>query len=144
MKKNLLLILSFIGILIAAYLAYTKATSNPLLCGNNAGCNTVQNSEYALFLGIPMGFWGMLYYMALFAFVYIKTENLVFRKLTSLTVLWGFLFSTWLTYLEAFVIEAYCTWCLINYGITILINLVYFFYKPKSTVEYNNDHISGS
>jgi uncharacterized membrane protein len=41
-------------------------------------------------------------------------------------IFWGILFSLYLTYLEAFVIEAFCLWCLGSFANIILITLINF------------------
>ncbi len=128
MKKRVLLILTFSGILISSYLFYAKLTNNPLLCLGNAGCSIVQNSQYSTLLGIPLGLWGMGYYFILFTVFYVdNSKNLaIFRKLW---IIWGILFSTYLTGIEAFVLNAYCYWCLASFINILIINFVYFGFK---------------
>lgn len=134
MKKNVLLILSTIGILISAYLLYAKLTDNPLICGGSHGCDAVQKSRYSTLLGMPLGFWGMGYYFTLFVAFYITTT----RKINIFRIfmlVWGLLFSLYLTYLEAFVIKAYCLWCLGSFATIILITLTYFLLEENRSLE---------
>ena len=133
-NKKILLSLCVIGIGVSAYLAYAKLTSNPLVCGSNFGCNVVQNSDYSNLLGIPLGIWGMGFYFVLFTLIYVQKNKTVW--LTEAAIFWGILFSTYLTYLEAFVIKAYCMWCLISFANIIVIGILYFFTKKgKDSVE---------
>ena len=128
LKKNLVLALSVIGILISAYLLYAKLTDNPLVCAANLGCNVVQRSKYSTLLGMPLGFWGMGYYFVLFAAFYVATttKNRIFRNIF---IAWGLLFSVYLTVLEAFVINAFCLWCLTSFVNIILITIINFAIK---------------
>jgi phosphatidylglycerol:prolipoprotein diacylglycerol transferase len=129
-KKPILLVLllSINGFFISSYLAYKKITNNALLCGNYTGCNAVQQSEYSTLLGIPLGVWGMAYYVILiFAIYYYKNK---YRQLAlTFWILWGLLFSSYLTFLEAFVIKAYCVWCLGTFANIILISTVSLVYR---------------
>lgn len=125
MKKKILLILSLVGIIISAYLFYAKLSDNPLICGGSHGCDAVQKSRYSTLLGMPLGFWGMGYYFVLFTSFYIATTRKIdiFRKVL---IFWGILFSLYLTYLEAFIIDAFCLWCLGSFANIILITLINF------------------
>lgn len=129
-KKNILLFFSVVGILISSYLAYTKLTSSSIQCGSHGGCNAVQNSDYSTLFGIPLGVFGMGYYFVLF-FVFFTEDIKNIAKIRSLLVAWGLLFSTYLTYLEAFVIHAYCLWCVGSFVNIILIALIHFLWKQK-------------
>ena len=127
MKRNLLLFLAITGILISSYLFYAKLTSTPLYCGVGQGCDIVQNSKYSIFLGVPMGFWGMLYYFVLFTLFYMEGQYGTSRKLKTLTklaIIWGLLFSIYLTALEEFAIGAYCSWCVVSFVNIIFISAI--------------------
>lgn len=138
-KRNSLLVLSVMGIGVSAYLAYTKLTSSPIICGGNSGCGIVQNSPYSTVIGIPLGIWGMAYFFFLFSLFYI--ENIKKAGLVrSLAVLWGLVFSLYLTYLEAFVIKAYCLWCLASFVIIILVNMIFFIKLPNKKKENKNEN----
>jgi uncharacterized membrane protein len=126
-KKNLLLSLSIAGIAICLYLVYTKITSNPLVCGFG-NCEKVQNSPYAVFLGIPLGYWGLIYYFALFTLVY---KN--YKKLIGFAAVWGIVFSIYLLSLEIFIIKEICMWCTLSFVNIVIINLLHFFVKERQT-----------
>lgn len=122
-KKNTraaLMTLSIIGILISMYLLYAKYTHNPLICGFG-DCGKVQSSIYSAFLGIPVSVWGAFYYLFLFLCLF---KN--YRRVAVLCILWGLGFSTYLTFLEVFVIKAICMWCVFSFANIVLIALTYF------------------
>jgi uncharacterized membrane protein len=52
------------GLFISLYLLlYSLGFYGALVCGTG-GCETVQNSTYARFLGLPVAGWGLAWYVA--------------------------------------------------------------------------------
>jgi uncharacterized membrane protein len=114
----LILLVGIIGLAVSIYLtdAYSKTAS--LECGLGGGCDIVKNSQYATFLGISVPILGLLYYVFVVAYA---ASRLFVRKLIKfekeiflLAVTGALAFSLYLTYLEAFVIEAWCQWCIVS------------------------------
>ena len=128
-RKNILLGLSIAGILVSLYLTYAKLTATPLICLDK-GCGIVQNSKYSEIFGIPVALLGVLYYFAMFIFVFKDME-----KLAKLSAITGIIFSVYLTYLELFVIDAICTWCVISFFIVILITILLFLKKDEQLAQ---------
>jgi uncharacterized membrane protein len=110
-------VLSFLGIGIAAYLAYVETTHVQAVCGPVGDCNTVQQSEYARLFGVlPVGILGLAGYIAiLLAWLVGRYGGKRPAQLASLALMvmtvFGVLFSIYLTFLEPFVIGATCAWC---------------------------------
>ena len=109
-------LLSLVGILIALYLTLYKIGVVGDLSCSIGSCETVNTSRWATFLGLPVAAWGLAAYAALFALSVAGTTERYAgsRGLSWLLVAiagWSVLFSAWLTYLELFVIEAICIWC---------------------------------
>lgn len=111
--------LALIGLFVAMYLWLFKLGVIGTLSCKIGGCDKVNTSPWAMFLGQPVAFWGVLYYVALFAASFASTmERFVEDRrapmvLTFLTG-WGVAFSAWLTYLELAVIHAVCMYCVIS------------------------------
>jgi uncharacterized membrane protein len=109
-------VLSLIGIFVALYLLLWKVgVLGALACSSN-GCETVQTSEYSDFLGVPVALYGVAGFVTLLvvSLVGLQPRWLVRREPTILvTVLSGVgvVFSAYLTYIEASVIDAWCEWC---------------------------------
>lgn len=107
-----------LGIGVAGYLTYIETTSVQAVCGPVGDCNAVQNSSYARVLGIlPVGILGLLGYVAiLIAWIVQRVREDRWGDYARLTMLgmalFGTLYSIYLTYLEIWVIEAVCIWCL--------------------------------
>ena len=110
-------LLSIIGLGVAGYLAYVETQQVQAVCGPVGDCNSVQESEFALLFGIlPVGVLGLMGYvviLALWAWRRFGRDpwSERFRWLLPLVVLFGVVFSTYLTFLELFVIRAVCMWC---------------------------------
>jgi uncharacterized membrane protein len=92
-------------------------------------CETVNLSKWSIFLGIPVAVWGLGFYVVLFLVALLGTmerfvnEAWVSHALLALTA-WGVVFSAWLTYLELFVINAVCMFCVISAILVTVIFLV--------------------
>jgi uncharacterized membrane protein len=102
-------VLPLLGVAIAAYIEYERATGGQIACGTG-GCEEVQSSKYAELLGIPVAVLGLGAYLA------ILTTALVRRPIAALAgaavAVAGLAFALYLLAVQAFVLDAYCTWCL--------------------------------
>ena len=58
--------LTLIGIADAAYVAHGNYTGAPLWCPILDGCNAVINSPYSRVFGVPMSYFGFIYYLFMF------------------------------------------------------------------------------
>src|SRR5206468_4282193 len=77
--------------------------------GGSHGCERVQSSTYAALGGIPVAVLGLAGYVGIAAALLAPGE-LARLSAAALAVI-GFGFSAYLTYLELFVIDAICQWC---------------------------------
>jgi len=125
-KRLVLTVLSVLGIAISLYLTYTKLTESEIKCGFG-GCNVVQKSEYSQVFGIPVAVFGVIFYFLLFALNHLKAN-----KFLKYWVLIGLVFSLYFTYLELFVINAICTWCVASAILIVLATVLVFLDKPTS------------
>ena len=62
-----MLALALIGIAAAVYVAHGNYTGQPLWCPIVDGCNAVVNSPYSRVLGVPMSYFGFIYFLYMFA-----------------------------------------------------------------------------
>ena len=111
-------------------MTYVETQAVEAVCGPIGDCNTVQSSEYAMLFGVlPVGVLGLVGYAAiLIAWLIQRLRNDKLADYASLALLgmglFGTLFSIYLTYLEIFVIEAVCLWCISSAVIMSLIMLL--------------------
>ncbi|HSD49913.1 MAG TPA: vitamin K epoxide reductase family protein [Candidatus Methylomirabilis sp.] len=119
-------ILSTLGVLVSGYLSVKRVTGGSLACSRWADCDVVNTSVYAKIYGVPVAFIGLAGYLVLMglAMAALQAEGAAQRRLLTLGFLLslgGFGFSVYLTYLEIYVIEAICMWCVIS---ALLISLL--------------------
>ena len=117
-----LLLLSLAGVGLSGYLLSFRLLERPVVCLTGSGCSEVNASEYSALFGIPVSAYGLLLYLvlAVLAFLWLRTGAQVPEWITLSSFglsLAGFLFSAYLTWVAAFIIRAYCSWCLISFGI---------------------------
>ncbi|HSJ24192.1 MAG TPA: vitamin K epoxide reductase family protein [Longimicrobiales bacterium] len=126
-------VLALIGVLISVYMsAYTFGVLGDIACGDG-GCQIVQNSPWARFMGVPVPVIGLAGYSMLLAAAMLGVQPAFARSRAVPLVLAGgasigLLFSAYLTYLEAFVIHAWCRWCI---GSAILALLIFACVVPE-------------
>jgi uncharacterized membrane protein len=100
------------GVAVAGYLTYVHYQPDALICTSGGGCETVQESSYAELAGIPVALLGLLGYVAVLALVAWDSE--LARTLAAAIALTAAGFAVYLIVLQAFVIDAWCVWCLVN------------------------------
>ncbi len=121
--------LSVLGIFVAGYLSLKRFTGGSLVCTRWAQCDVVNNSLYAKLYGVPVSFIGLAGYLILLALAVaaLRSEGDVQRRLVGLGFLLslgGLAFSVYLTYLELYVIQAVCSWCVSSAIIITLLTIV--------------------
>ena len=122
-------VLSGLGIFVSGYLVAKRFTGGSLACTRWAQCDVVNNSVYSQIYGVPVSVIGLAGYLLLLAlaFAALWTEGRTQRKILLLSVvlsLVGVGFSAYLTYLEIYVIEALCAWCVASAVIISLLAIV--------------------
>jgi uncharacterized membrane protein len=105
-------VLALGGIAIAGYLTYVHYQPEALICTGGGGCETVQKSSYAELAGVPVALLGLGAFIVMLALVAWDSE--LARTLAAALALAALGFSVYLVSLQAFVIDAWCVWCLVN------------------------------
>jgi uncharacterized membrane protein len=117
--------LAFIGVFVSTYLTlYKFGYIGSLQCAVGS-CETVNTSRWATFFGLPVAAWGLGFYVSALALVFVGIqERYADSRALSLALValtgWGVVFSGWLTYLELFVIDAICIWCVTSAVIVLV------------------------
>jgi uncharacterized membrane protein len=137
--QRFLLLLAGAGLAIAYYMLRSEVGAQEPYCGPIGDCIAVQQSAYALLFGwLPVGALGIVGYMLLGAAWTIASVtagyiNRLANRALYLLLLFGVLFSAYLTVLELFVIQAMCAWCLTSALIMLLMFWVYSSHPPETT-----------
>jgi uncharacterized membrane protein len=114
--------ISLAGLADAIYLTVVVMTGETASCGGSTGCIEVLGSPYARIAGIPVAFLGVWGYFAAFGFAtfagfgYKRAQGLF-----ALTVCAMFAMTLWLLYVQAFVLHAFCRYCLFSAAFTFLL-----------------------
>jgi len=128
-----LALLALTGVLVSAYMtAYKLGFVGSLVCGTG-GCETVQNSPWSVFMGVPVPVIGLAGYglMLVISLLGLQPRFEEDRRIPALLVggaLIGLAFTTYLTWLEATVINAWCRWCIVS---AVIITLTVLFTLPE-------------
>ncbi|MEE8442945.1 MAG: vitamin K epoxide reductase family protein, partial [Dehalococcoidia bacterium] len=100
------------------------------LCVAGSGCNLVQESAYSAIAGIPVALVGLVGYGAILAAV-IQWFRLLDRALVLYVLaLAGFVFSSYLTFVELVVVGAVCPFCVLSYGLITAILMMLLVPRP--------------
>ncbi|TAM78807.1 MAG: hypothetical protein EPN47_20710 [Acidobacteria bacterium] len=119
MRRLLLMALSLIGLFDSIYLLWEYTSpAHPMVC-MGGGCDAVRASAYSHFGGLPVPIYGVLMYsfivLLLFLYPLLPTSA---ARLVQYGVLLvsgvAFLFSAYLTGIEAFVLHSWCVWCVLS------------------------------
>lgn len=111
------LFISFAGFILAFYIRHKKASNEKMVCPIGADCDVVVHSEYSRFFGIPVEILGMFYYGTT-AFLYggiLLFHHSVYSYFVSAGLAFSsvaLLFSLYLTFIQAFTLKQWCSWCL--------------------------------
>lgn len=119
--------LSGAGVAISGYLVSKRFTGGALACSRWAKCDTVNNSMYSAIYGVPVSVIGLLGYLVLLGLAVAALSSAVPRRrlvaLSLLLALGGVGFSIYLTYVEIYLIQALCSWCVASAIVITLLAL---------------------
>jgi uncharacterized membrane protein len=124
------LVFAVAGAAIASYLVYENLQNRTGVCTITHGCATVQKSSYGKILGVPVSVPGLALYVTLGAAAVAWLTNLrglrdTVAVLACYLALFGFLFSGYLTYVEGFVLDAWCIYCIGSASLMTLLFLAW-------------------
>ena len=114
--RQAIALLALVGFLLSLYLLlYKLGIIGALQCGTGS-CEYVQTSVYGRFLGFPVALYGVLGYGGIFAVALLGLQPRWLDRPGPLRLVAGmagvgFLFSLYLTYVELFVLQAICRYC---------------------------------
>jgi uncharacterized membrane protein len=119
-------LVALVGVADAAYLTVEHLAGNSVRCMVVSGCDEVLQSSYATVAGgVPVAAVGLAAYFAVFSLATLAAFGYEgARKLLTPLVAVMFLATLWFLYLQAFVIKAFCTYCLISATVTTVLTLL--------------------
>jgi len=113
---------SLIGLAEATYLTVIALTGETAVCGGSASCFEVLGSKYARVFGIPVAAFGIVAYFGAFSFATFAAFGYArARKLFALLVWTMFAGTLWLLFVQAFLLHAFCRYCLFSAAMIFLL-----------------------
>lgn len=142
MASHIIIIFAgFVGFSIANYIHHKKSVNEVLACPVRADCETVVQSRFAKFFGIPVEILGMIYYgfialfyglVALIPEISVTPVNFFIITVTTA----AFLFSVYLTFIQALAIKNWCSWCLVSAALSTIIFITAIFSLPEGLISF--------
>lgn len=122
----LIIFAAFIGVILTIYIYHKKRSHETLVCPLKGHCETVINSKFSRFLGIPVELLGLFYYSAIsLAYGIFLVVPLTATPLLTVAAFvascLAFLFSAYLVFIQIFYIRQLCTWCLFSASLCTVI-----------------------
>ena len=114
------------GLADASYLTAEHLSGNSVRCMIVSGCDAVLQSSYATVAGgVPVAAVGAVAYFAAFSLATLAAFGYGgARRLLVPLVAVMFLATLWFLYLQAFVIEAFCFYCLVSAAVTTTLTVL--------------------
>lgn len=129
-----------IGVVDTLYLVYHKVRGTDVACPffPKEWCHKVQHAPQSKTFGIPNSVAGLVMYIVILTLAHgFYSGSLPLWPLASLIV-FGFLFSLYFLYVQAFVLRAFCTWCVLSFiNFTVMAIAICIFYFGSGTLATN-------
>jgi uncharacterized membrane protein len=125
-------LVSLAGLAEATYLTVSYLTGETAVCGGSADCFKVLGSPYARIAGIPVAGFGTLAYFSAFAFaIFAGFGYARARTLLNWTVWAMFGVTLWLLFVQAFLLHAFCRYCLFSAALIFVLAAVVVLTPPS-------------
>lgn len=113
---NVFYVFSALGLIDTIYLSYHAVTKTDVACWffPKEWCQKVQYSKFSKTLGIPNPYLGLLMYVVILILTYLTLGSMAQPWMVKAVVIFGFAFSMYFTAIQAFILRAFCTWCVIS------------------------------
>ncbi len=100
-----------------------KRDAGPIPCHITKGCNDVLTSAYSELAGIPISWFGFLFYIAVFSCaIFALFGSIGLLRWLLWPVVAAFVISIGLVGIQAFVLNAYCEYCL---GSAVIVTAIF-------------------
>ena len=113
---NIFIFIAVLGIINTIYLTYHSLRGTIVYCLGfpDEWCERVQKSKYSKTFGIPNPYLGLGMLLSILVLVVLYSQGTLSLLPVKILVTFGFLFSLYFLYIQAAVIRAYCTWCVVS------------------------------
>ncbi len=130
-----MLVTSLLGFADATYLTVQHYTGSTIPCTITHGCDVVTKSIYSQIAGVPVALLGSTFYIVIFALVFfaLDQKNVKLLRLAGRLTIVGFVSSMWFLYAQAFLIHAFCQWCLGSVVTSTMLFVLGYVFLPRAT-----------
>lgn len=120
------------GLADATFLTVAHLTGDDAVCGSLAGCSKVLGSVYATTAGIPTATFGAVAYFTVFSLAILAAFGHAWvRAFLIGVVALMFAASLYFLYLQAFVLHAFCPFCLLSAALTFFLTGLLLVMPPR-------------
>lgn len=114
--------IAVVGLAEATYLTVLSLTGQTAVCGGSADCFKVLGSPYAKVAGVPIALLGALAYFSAFSLATFAAFGYARVRTFFPVMVWTmFGFTLWLLFAQAFLLHAFCRYCLFSAAIIFLL-----------------------
>ncbi|MBL7059223.1 vitamin K epoxide reductase family protein [Candidatus Pacearchaeota archaeon] len=134
MKYKILLILFVISLISSGLLAYGGYNNTEVCNPDSQGCSAVSLSDYSTTFGINNNYYGVVIFlfMSILTYSHIKNPKKTKSSIIKLGVTIGTIVSLYFIYLQQFIIQAWCKYCLIvDFSMIVAFGIVFFSWRRK-------------
>ncbi|HEX9121677.1 MAG TPA: thioredoxin domain-containing protein [Terriglobales bacterium] len=119
MRRSITFALSLLGLFDSLYLLWVYASpAHPMVC-LGGGCDQVRASRFAHIAGVPTPLFGVVMYGVLALLIFAEplvapASGALLRRAVAVIAALGVIASAALTAIEAFIVHAWCVWCVVQ------------------------------
>jgi uncharacterized membrane protein len=135
----LLLVLALLGMADASYVSHAIYTGEPLWCPPPVdGCNTVASSPHARIFGVPLAYFGLVFYSYMLAGAVLLAFDPFSRGMRWAVLVYtaaGVLSSIYFMYIQFTLIRAFCVYCALSAVLTLALLVAALWHFSRATPE---------
>ena len=118
----LVALVSLAGLADATYLTAQVFSGETMVCGGSPDCFKVLGSQYSHIGRIPLALFGAIAYFSVFSFAIMTAFGYAKLRRFVLIAVWSmFAVTLWLLYTQAFILHAFCRYCLFSAAMVFLL-----------------------
>ena len=132
-------ILTLVGIAEATYLTVLSLTGATAVCGGSSDCFKVLGSSYANIGPVPLAGFGVLAYYTAFSCATFGAFGRARARLFFVVVVGAmFAVTLWLLFVQAFLLHAFCQYCLFSAALVFMLTAAVVLLPPSKNI-HNED-----
>ncbi len=131
-KYSILLIIFIASLISSIALSYDALTNTSTFCPLGEGCSRITNTIYGETFSIPNSHYGIIIFgfLAWLTFLETRSSNKDRKNFIHLSVIIGSLISIYFLYLQMFLFQEYCQYCLVvDIGLILALIIILFYWK---------------